>query len=135
MSTRSLIAIKNSDNIRYIYCHCDGYLAHNGRILLQSYNTPEIINKLIDGGSLSILGKNISTDKPHSFKNPVDGVCVYYGRDRKETNVAPRTCDTEEELLAEGKDRWADYVYLYDGVWKCNHLRFDLVEFTPDDCK
>lgn len=43
MGTHSTISIVNRDqdgnviNIRSIYCHWDGYLDHNGRILFQYY--------------------------------------------------------------------------------------------------
>ena len=38
MSTRSSIAIKHGDRIKSIYCHSDGYLEYNGRVLLEHYS-------------------------------------------------------------------------------------------------
>lgn len=56
MSTRSLIAKENDDGtFRTVYCHHDGYLTYNGAMLLDHYNTPERIDKLLDLGDLSFL--------------------------------------------------------------------------------
>ena len=58
MSTRSRIGIVREDNTeQYIYCHWNGYLSHNGRILEKYYNTPEKVEKLIALGNISELGK------------------------------------------------------------------------------
>ena len=73
MSTRSLIAKQiGEDKFRTIYCHCDGYLEHNGRILLEHYNTVEKLDELLGLGSLSFLAPKINpdTEKPHSFEEP-----------------------------------------------------------------
>jgi hypothetical protein len=40
MGTRSTIAIQNADNtVTGIYCHWDGYVEHNGKILNENYTT------------------------------------------------------------------------------------------------
>jgi hypothetical protein len=90
MATRSLIGIKNSNphlpgEIDYIYCHWDGYLENNGKILLENYTDPFKLQKLIDTGDLSSLAPEIG--EKHDFDNPVEGVCTFYGRDRGETGV------------------------------------------------
>ena len=40
MGTRSSIAIKTEDGIKAIYCHWDGYIDNNGRILKEHYQSP-----------------------------------------------------------------------------------------------
>ena len=47
MSTRSSIAVKTADGIKSIYCHWDGYVDHNGRILKEFYSTDEKVNQLM----------------------------------------------------------------------------------------
>jgi hypothetical protein len=48
MSTRSTISIENEDgSIDKVYCHFDGYLEHNGRILLNHYKTEPEVRELI----------------------------------------------------------------------------------------
>ena len=40
MSTRSYIAMKTGENTyKAVYCHYDVYLAYNGAMLLEYYNT------------------------------------------------------------------------------------------------
>lgn len=48
MSTRSHIGIlQENGSVEYIYVHCDGYLRHNGRILLENVKTLEEAKKVI----------------------------------------------------------------------------------------
>lgn len=73
MSTRSRIRIVRKDyTSTSIYCHYDGYPLYNGFILQMHYNTPEKINKLLEGGNLSSLDKTVKA-------------CKYYCRDRGES--------------------------------------------------
>lgn len=59
MSTRSLIALKKDDGtFEAVYCHWDGDLAWNGRLLLENYKTYEKVEKLISLGEISSLGTN-----------------------------------------------------------------------------
>ena len=56
MSTRSLIALKQTDGtVKSIYCHWDGYVSHNGRLLIEHYATPEAVEELLALGPLSAL--------------------------------------------------------------------------------
>ena len=113
MATRSTIAVKQADGtIKGIYCHWDGYPSHNGKILVEHYNTQELAEKLIAPGFLSSLAP--SCDKPagHTFEEPVEGHSVYYGRDRGETNVDPFVFPTHAGLV---KAQGQEYDYLWDG--------------------
>lgn len=48
MSTRSHIGIlQENGSVKYVYCHCDGYTRHNGRILLENVKTLEEAKKVI----------------------------------------------------------------------------------------
>ena len=55
--------------VRKIYCHFDGYLTHNGALLLDHYNSPEKVKELIDVGDISVLAKNLNPDptRKHGF--------------------------------------------------------------------
>lgn len=56
MSTRSRIGYELSDHsIVSTYCHLDGYLEGNGRVLAEHYQNREAVKELIDGGSMSSL--------------------------------------------------------------------------------
>jgi hypothetical protein len=39
MGTRSRIGVMHGDNVKSVYCHWDGYLEHNGEILLKHYDS------------------------------------------------------------------------------------------------
>lgn len=116
MSTRSLIAKKiGEDKYLTIYCHSDGYLTYNGALLLDHYNTPEQVNKLLALGDISYLAERLEPDHslPHSFDydERQEGVTLAYGRDRGEKGTQAR-----EATLAELDDEnnWTEYVYIFD---------------------
>lgn len=95
MTTRSTIAIQNLDgSVHQIYCHWDGYVSNNGRILKEFYNTPDLVKQLVSIGDLSILDEKIEPEgDDHTFNSPEKGVCVYYGRDRGETDAKVKKWD------------------------------------------
>ena len=83
MGTRSTIALEFADGIvEQVYCHWDGYLEHNGRILQEHYSNPFVLRDLIDLGDMSSLGERIGTQ--HAFDKAPEGECTFYLRDRKE---------------------------------------------------
>lgn len=60
MSTNSYIAICNEDGtIEAAYCHWDGYLAFNGKILNQHYTSEVKVRELINKGGMSSLANTI----------------------------------------------------------------------------
>jgi hypothetical protein len=60
MATRSTIALEFADGtIGQVYCHFDGYLNNNGRILQQHYSDPFQLRSLIDRGDMSQLGNTV----------------------------------------------------------------------------
>jgi hypothetical protein len=103
MGTRSTIALEFADGtVEQVYCHWDGYLEHNGRILKDHYSDPFKLRDLIDLGDISSLGKEIGSEHPFSphsspedeaaYHEAVDlgGATTFYGRDRGETGVAAK---------------------------------------------
>ena len=82
MGTTSNIGLhEKNGNIRYVYCHWDGYYEHNGVVLYNFYNTKKKVENLINHGSLSYLGTEIG--KKHNFNKSYYG-CTFYHRDRGE---------------------------------------------------
>lgn len=115
MGTRSYIAQQTATGIIAVYCHWDGYLSHNGRILYHHYSDPEKLAQLIAHGDMSILGPEIGTK--HDFNARAEGECTFYHRDRGERweHVKPQTCMTIRRLLIRAEKCGAEYVYLHDG--------------------
>ena len=90
MSTRSYIAKELEDgSVRYIYCHFDGYVEHNGRILVDHYSDSDKVNQLLDLGDLSYLSEEIG--EKQDFNQPTSRTwCLAYGRDRGEHGVGAK---------------------------------------------
>lgn len=118
MATRSHIGkLLPSGTVKYIYCHYDGYLDHNGRILLEHYNTPERVDQLLELGNLSVLAPEIGEKQDFDSKDRNENYCLVYGRDRGE--------DGQHSVLTSLENynsEFVDYVYLYtEEGWKWNN--------------
>jgi len=133
MATRSTIAMKRNDGTyAQIYCHFDGYPEHNGRILMEHYSNPNRLAKLIDLGDLSVLAPELAPpqSKAHSFREPIEGVCVAYGRDRGDSglNCAAHVYDSEEDFRNYRSHEEFDYLF-EEGVWWVNGRKLaDLIQ-------
>ena len=126
MSTRSMIAVMHGDKAKAVYCHWDGYVAHNGYILQTCYDSVKA-NKLVAMGDLSSLGADIG--EAHDFgRNMSDDMyvdiggsvscskdCTFYGRDRGEDGTDYEVFHSLQTLLAEAESRWCEYVYVFKG--------------------
>lgn len=115
MATRSTIAIQlENGTIKQVYCHWDGYLENNGKILMKYYNNAEIIKELISKGSISSLGININPSKD-DFNSPQKDVCVFYHRDRNE-ELYIDSFENFEEYSKNGN--FEEFNYLFkDNEW------------------
>ena len=118
MATRSNIAIKNTDGtITGVYCHWDGYPAHNGEMLRRYYNTNEKVLELIALGSLSSLRPTVGQKQDfNNKKTQNEDWCLAYHRDRGEELVIRHYKDAVEYV-----DDGEEYMYLWDGQnWLVN---------------
>ena len=119
MSTRSRIGMVNEDgSITSVYCHWDGYPSHNGVLLLGNYKDREKIEMLLSLGDLSSLAPKIAPEgnSVHTFDSPADGVCVFYGRDRKEKGTECIVSANLQEFIQ--MSDWCDYLYIFEaGEW------------------
>lgn len=119
MGTRSRIGVMHGDNCKSVYCHWDGYLDHNGRILLEHYDSSKA-NHLVALGDISSLdiGVEIPEGETHNFQVPLKGVTTFYGRDRGEEDTGWKTTSTFEDFLQLCDDCGAEYYYIMkDGEW------------------
>ena len=80
-----------------------------------------------NGKGMSSLNESIDPDptKPHSFDERQDGVTVFYGRDRGETDQKSAIVDLAE---IDSPSSWIEYCYVFgkDGKWRyfeCGHLK------------
>jgi len=104
----------SNGDLKTIYCHFDGYPEHHVPILLESYDTQEKVESLIALGSLSLLSHSTKAPEGHTWRNPVEGYCVAYCRDRGEKgrNVEAMTSNTLYEALEEYR---GEYNYYWNG--------------------
>jgi hypothetical protein len=111
-----------------VYCHWDGYLEHNGRILFDHYTSQTLAEKLVALGDLSVLGPKIGVRHPFDtpayntpqaaeYEKRYSGMCLAYGRDRGEKDVAGTVADTLAGCWPEN-DTWTEFTYVWDdGRW------------------
>ena len=113
MATRSIIAKLDNKGVQAIYCHNDGYLSNNGKILDLYYtdNTDEQdakdkVNELLAGGDIS------------SLKDTIEDT-IFYMRDRGEKNKEATTLKDESALLEFAFETCdAEFVYMFAyGSW------------------
>jgi len=132
MATRSNIGMMLPDGqMKFVYCHYDGYTEGVGATLLESYNTPELVSELLSFGDMSFLASEIylSSDT-HSFDTPERNVTVFYNRDRGESENDARFATIEE--WHKEHSSCIDYLYLFSaGRWFVKNvtegLSWDLV--------
>ena len=126
MGTRSTIALEFADGtVEQVYCHWDGYLAHNGVILQKHYSDPFKLRELIDLGDMSSLGANIGNQ--HAFDKAAEGECTFYGRDRKESGVSAKKFKDFADYIENHQYEEFEYILRACGdkaVWfVCDHGR------------
>jgi hypothetical protein len=139
MGTRSTIALEFADGtVQQVYCHWDGYLAHNGKILAGHYINPFKLRELIDLGDMSSLGERIGTQ--HAFDKAPEGECTFYKRDRNESGCEAKKFkdlkDYYENVQGEeydyilshrnGKAQWYVRSYATQGNWITLENAFEL---------
>ena len=106
MATRSVIAKLDDRGIQAIYCHNDGYLSNNGKILDQHYQNEVKVDNLIAQGDCS------------SLKDTIEDT-IFYHRDRGEDNKEAVNLNNETKLLEhafESCDAEVVYMFAY-GSW------------------
>ena len=126
MGTRSTIALEFADGtVQQVYCHWDGYLEHNGKLLRDYYSNPFILRDLIDLGDISSLGKVVGTKHPFSpYEGETQkalydaameaGATTFYGRDRGETGCEAKLFKDFEDYKA--NHQYEEYEYILRNV-------------------
>jgi len=122
MGTRSTIALEFADGtVQQVYCHWDGYLENNGKILAEHYSDPFKLRDLIDQGDISSLGKIVGTKHPfsphegetqkaHYEAAMTAGATTFYARDRGETGVSAKQFANFEDYV--DNHQYEEYEYI-----------------------
>jgi len=126
MATRSIIAKLDDKGVKAIYCHSDGYLSNNGKILDQHYTDCSKLNELLADGDISSLKDTIKDT-------------IFYNRDKGEKTLTAILKD-ETELLEHAFEYCdAEYVYMFaygswyvydnaNGIGNCSYQFIELEE-------
>jgi len=119
MATRSRIAIEHEDGtVESIYCHFDGYIENNGKILFENYVDREKVKKLISLGDISYLAEEVEPiDKTHSFDTPESNVTVAYHRDRGEDYSKPKKHNSKSSYFMSDIEEYG-YLFTKEEEWK-----------------
>jgi len=118
MATRSNIAMKTKEGkIVSVYCHWDGYVANNGKILLENYTDIDKIEALVALGSISSLGEQIGDPQDFDDRSTQrDDWTLFYSRDRGEQLSIQEYADIPSWI-----DDMEEYAYLWNGKeWLVN---------------
>ena len=111
MATRSAIGIEvgmpemGLGVIHAVYCHWDGYVEHQGPLLLEHFSLLSSARELIGAGSISCLGKGM--DKT-----------IFHYRDMKHEMQPAEIYDGRAQFIEQSDG--LDYLYLLnqDNVWE-----------------
>lgn len=130
MGTRSTISLEFADGtVGQVYCHWDGYLSNNGKILLNSYTDPYKVRDLIDNGDMSSLGAEVGVRHPfentasfgtiayQDFKERYGNMTTFYGRDRGEEGVDARYFKDFTDYEQNHQYEEFEYILRTDGHW------------------
>ena len=118
MATRSNIAYRNAEGtIVSVYCHWDGYVANNGRILEENYQDQAKIEALVALGSISSLGAELGEKQDFDDRSTQkDDWTLAYHRDRGEELHVSEYADIPSWI-----DDMEEYAYLWNGKeWLVN---------------
>jgi hypothetical protein len=118
MGTRSRIGMKLEDGtVKHSYCHYDGYPEGVGKTLEMHYNDIEKVEELLSFGDMSCLEEKIHPSGIHNFKISENGVTLFYGRDRGDSDVDAQVTSIEE-FESIKFTTCIDYIYLFsEGKW------------------
>jgi hypothetical protein len=84
------------------YCHFDGYLDHNGRLLNTCYDCDDDARQLVEGGDLSFIHETIK-------------LSFYYDRDRGEPGAEAQTFPDLSEALFDAEA--IVYLFVEGDTW------------------
>lgn len=100
--SKSTIAILLADEtIESISCYTDGKYQNNGLNLFENFQDLSKVKELISLGNLHYLKKNISAPENtfHDFENRHEEVCLFYGRDRGDTDYKCKKFNSLQDFI------------------------------------
>jgi hypothetical protein len=128
MQITAMIGLVNKDgSVCAVYLHTNGSPMYAGRILLKAFDK-ESLEKLLNLGDLLVLGNNVVPvdQNAHSGFSPEKDTCIFYGRDRRQSNTSSCLYASVDDLKQHRQE--CDYFYLMnskkgEGKWYITDIR------------
>jgi hypothetical protein len=119
MGTRSTIALEFADGtVEQVYCHWDGYLENNGKILATHYMDPFKVKALVALGGFSSLSETVEGTKETAYTQRGESCDI-----AKYATVAEYFAECQQEEYdyilrnVNGVATWFVRCYSTDGEW------------------
>jgi hypothetical protein len=119
MGTRSTIALEFADGtVEQVYCHWDGYLSNNGRILQAHYMDPFEVKALVGLGGFSSLKQTFGETADEAYTQRGEDLAI-----NKYKNIAEYFAVGQQEEYdyilrpVDGVAVWFVRCYATDGEW------------------
>jgi hypothetical protein len=128
MGTRSTIALEFADGtVEQVYCHWDGYLEHNGKILQEHYSDPFKLRDLIDLGGFSSLEATVEGTAATAYTQRGEDLSINKFKDIEDyyANVYGEEYDYILSKNWAGKAQWYVRSYATEGNWIPVELAFE----------
>jgi hypothetical protein len=127
MGTRSTIALEFADGtVEQVYCHWDGYLDHNGKILQKHYSDPFKVKELVALGGFSSLCETVEETAQGAYTQRGEEIAIEKYKDIEDyrTNVYGEEYDY---ILCKRNNRPQWYVrsYATNGNWVALEVAFE----------
>jgi hypothetical protein len=128
MGTRSTIALEFADGtVEQVYCHWDGYLEHNGKILAEHYMNPFKVKQLLALGGFSSLQETVEETAEQAYTQRGESCDI-----NKFANFTEYRADCQQEEYdyilrnVNGVATWFVRSYATDGIWITLAEAFDM---------
>ena len=96
MSTRSnIVLLRENGSCSAVYCHYDGYLEHNGKMLIENYTSTKDVRALVAMGNI------------RSLKPTLDEMA------KEDYAEAPHNCNTLRGYMSEVDTLFIEFIYLW----------------------
>jgi hypothetical protein len=128
MGTRSTIALEFADGtVEQVYCHWDGYLSNNGRILKDSYMDPFKVKELLALGGFSSLEDTVEATAEQAYTQRGEDLAIEKYKDIEDyyANVCGEEYDYILSMNWEGKAQWYVRSYATEGNWIPLEMAFE----------
>jgi hypothetical protein len=128
MGTRSTIALEFADGtVEQVYCHWDGYLSNNGRILKDSYMDPFKVKELLALGGFSSLEDTVEATAEQAYTQRGEDLAIEKYKDIEDyyANVCGEEYDYILSMNWEGKAQWYVRFYATEGNWIPLEMAFE----------